>query len=93
MSERIAETEGHNQIKLLRNDAYDNAIIGITADGRAVYDYENMIAIGYMLAEKSETLTFEIARMLINKAIVNIDQNDQTAPIIVYPIEYPTEAE
>ena len=40
--ERLLE-DGYENVKILINCSYDNALIGVSNDGRAVYDYEKMI--------------------------------------------------
>ena len=35
--------KGYKDIKLLDNYSYDTALIGVTTDNRAVYDYQLMI--------------------------------------------------
>lgn len=39
--ERLLEN-GYDGVKFLTNCSYDDALIGVTDDGRAVYDYERM---------------------------------------------------
>ena len=40
--ERLLEN-GYDGVKYLTNYSYDSALIGVTDDGRAVYDYELMV--------------------------------------------------
>ena len=40
--ERI-ENEGYEDVIIFNNPSYDDALIGITSDNRAVYDYYKMI--------------------------------------------------
>ena len=40
--ERI-ENEGYEDVIIYDNPSYDDALIGITSDNRAVYDYDKMI--------------------------------------------------
>lgn len=40
--ERI-ENEGYEDVIIFSNPSYDDALVGITNDNRAVYDYEKMI--------------------------------------------------
>lgn len=40
--ERI-ENEGYEDVIIFDNPSYDDALVGITNDNRAVYDYEKMI--------------------------------------------------
>lgn len=40
--ERILEN-GYENVKYLSHFSYDSALIGITTDNRAVYDFEKMV--------------------------------------------------
>ena len=40
--ERI-ENEGFEDVIIFENPSYDDALIGVTKDNRAVYDYDKMI--------------------------------------------------
>ena len=40
--EKLLEN-GYEDVKYLTNYSYDDALIGVTSDNRAVYDYEKMI--------------------------------------------------
>ena len=40
--ERI-ENEGYEDVIIFDNPSYDDALIGVTKDNRAVYDYDKMI--------------------------------------------------
>ena len=40
--ERLLEAE-YESIKFLTDYSYDDALIGVTEDGRAVYDYDKMV--------------------------------------------------
>lgn len=35
--------DGYNEIMLFECQSYDKSLIGVTADGRAVYDYDKMV--------------------------------------------------
>jgi hypothetical protein len=65
------------------NLAYDNAIIGISSDGRVVYDYEKMID-GLIV---NEEFTYEDAAEWIDyNTIRSIPYYGNMAPIVMYPI-------
>jgi hypothetical protein len=40
--ERI-ENEGYEEVIIFNDPSYDDALIGITSDNRAVYDYDKMV--------------------------------------------------
>ena len=82
--ERLLEA-GYEGIKFLTNYSYDDALIGVSDDGRAIYDYEKMIE--WLMREEGWT---------DNEAIEWIDYNTiralsyfgSDAPIIMYPLGY-----
>lgn len=41
--ERLADA-GYEDVTTLTNYSYDTALIGVTEDGRAVYDFDKMVA-------------------------------------------------
>lgn len=41
--EKILEA-GYDDVQLLKDYSYDDALIGVTEDGRAVYDFDKMVA-------------------------------------------------
>ncbi len=43
MRERLSH-DGYDGVILFDNQSYDKSLIGVTADGRAVYDYDRMVA-------------------------------------------------
>ena len=83
--ERLLEY-GYEGIKYLTNYSYDDALIGVTEDGRAIYDYEKMIKWLMEEEEWSETDAIEWIDYNTLRAIPYMGEN---APIIMYPL--PTE--
>ena len=59
--ERI-ENEGYEDVIIYDNPSYDDALIGVTSDNRAVYDYDKMIE---WLVSK-ENMDYEEAADFIN---------------------------
>ena len=59
--ERI-ENEGFEDVIIFDNPSYDDALIGVTTDNRAVYDYDKMIE---WLVTK-ENMDYEEAADFIN---------------------------
>lgn len=65
------------------NFAYDDAIIGISSDGKAVYDYEKMVEDLVI----NEEFTYEEAAEWIDYNTVRyLPYIGENAPIIMYPI-------
>ena len=80
-AERIAEA-GYEDVIIFDNPGYDTALIGVSEDNRAVYDYDKMVI---WLA-----VTWAISR---EEAIEFIEYNTiralpycENAPIVVYPL-------
>lgn len=65
------------------NFAYDDAIIGISSDGKAVYDYEKMVEDLVI----NEEFTYEEAEEWIDYNTVRyLPYIGENAPIVMYPI-------
>lgn len=74
---------GYEDIVILANYSYDDALIGVTEDGRAVYDYEKMIS--WLMA--TEGWTPEEAEEWINyNTIRALPYMGDKAPLILYPL-------
>lgn len=76
---------GYESIKYLTNYSYDDALIGVSHDGRAVYDYNLMIdwlmkKEGWSDNEAIEWIEFNTVRAL--------PYMGEGAPIIMYGFEY-----
>lgn len=68
VDERIEEN-GYEEVKVLRDFSYDSALIGITDDGRAVYDYELMVEWlmkeeGWSYEDSAEWISYNTLRAL-----------------------------
>ena len=73
--------ESEQEIIFLDNHSYDNSIIGVTEDGRLIYDYDKMIE-EYMADEDCDELdAIEWLEVNTLRAIPYMGAN---APIIMY---------
>lgn len=79
--ERLLE-EGYEGVMFLENYSYDDALIGVTTDQRAVYDYEKMVQ---WLVEKEEFTEEDAADWISYNTIRVISYMGEGAPIIMYP--------
>lgn len=80
--ERLLEN-GYEGIKYLTNYSYDDALIGVTSDDRAVYDYELMVE--WLI--NSEDFTEEEARDWIDyNTLRALPYMGEGAPVILYPL-------
>lgn len=81
--ERI-ENAGYDDVKLLSNYSYDDALVGVTEDGRAVYDYDKMVE----WLVKTQGFTEEEAVEWIDyNTIRTLPYMGEDSPIIMHPIE------
>lgn len=76
---------GFEGVKYLKNYSYDDALIGVSNDGRAIYDYNKMIdwlmnKEGWSDNEAIEWIEFNTVRAL--------PYMGEGAPIIMYGFEY-----
>ena len=80
--ERLLEA-GYEDVLYLVNYSYDDALIGVSEDGRAIYDYEKMIT--WLMNEEgwSEIETVEWIEYNTMRAIPYMGEK---APIIMYPL-------
>ena len=80
--ERLLEN-GYEGIIFLTNYSYDDALIGVTSDDRAVYDYELMVE--WLI--NSEGFTEEEARDWIDyNTLRALPFMGEGAPVILYPL-------
>lgn len=82
-AERVMDA-GYEDVLLLDNYRYDDALIGITEDGRAVYDFNKMVA---WLMETEGFTQEEAIEWIEYNTIRALPYMGPEAPIIMYPIE------
>lgn len=75
---------GLDDVLLFDSPSYDDALIGVTEDGRAVYDFEKMVA---WLVENDGMDDLEAVEWVEYNAVRALPYEGDRAPIIVYPIE------
>lgn len=81
--ERILNA-GYEDVVYLTNYSYDDALIGISDDNRAVYDYNKMVE----WLVKTEGFTEEEAMEWIDyNTIRALPYAGSKAPIIMFPLE------
>ena len=79
--EKLLEN-GYEGVKYLTNFSYDDALIGVTEDDRAVYDYEKMIQ---WLVDTEEMTYEEAAEWIDYNTIRALPYMGEGAPVIMYP--------
>lgn len=80
--EKILEA-GYEDVTILANYSYDSALIGVTEDGRAVYDYEKMID---WLVETEGFTEMEAIEWIDYNTIRALPYMGDKAPLIMYPL-------
>lgn len=75
---------GYDGVKYLTNYSYDGALIGVTDDGRAVYDYELMVewlmdTEGWSYEDAAEWVSYNTLRAL--------PYMGEDAPIVINRLE------
>ena len=81
--ERILNA-GYEDVIYLTNYSYDDALIGVSDDNRAVYDYDKMVK---WLMEEEEFTEEEAREWIDYNTIRALPYMGEKAPIIMYPIE------
>lgn len=81
-AERLVDA-GYEDVVLLENYSYDDALVGVTEDGRAVYDFDKMVdwlmeAKGFTQDEAVEWIEYNTLRALRYAG--------PDGPIIMYPL-------
>lgn len=78
-SERLAEA-GYEDVLIFENPSYDDALIGVTTDDRAVYDFDKMVD---WLCEHSDMEEHEAVEFIEFNTIRALPYYENS-PIIVY---------
>lgn len=75
---------GYEDVIIFENYSYDDALIGVTEDGRAVYDFERMVR---WLVETEGFTDEEAIEWIEYNTIRALPYMGEEAPIIMYPLE------
>ena len=82
VEERLLEA-GYEDVVFFSDFSYDEALIGVTSDNRAVYDYEKMVQ---WLHEKEGWDEDSAIEWIEYNTIRALPYAGEAAPIIVYPL-------
>lgn len=82
-AEQMLLDEGYEDVKYLVNYSYDDALIGVTTDNRAVYDYDKMVewlmrTEGISSLEAMDWIDYNTIRALLYMG--------EDAPIVMRPL-------
>jgi hypothetical protein len=75
---------GYEDVMIFENYSYDDALIGVTEDGRAVYDFDKMVR---WLVETEDFTDEEAIEWIEYNTIRALPYMGDDAPIIMYPLE------
>ena len=76
---------GYEDMIIFKDYSYDDALIGVSHDGRAIYDYEKMIE---WLMDKEGWNDEEAIEWIEYNTIRGLYYMGDCAPIVMYPLEY-----
>ena len=82
-AERLTEM-GYEDVVILDNYSYDDALIGVTEDGRAVYDYDKMIV---WLVDKHGFSPTDAVEWIDYNTMRALPYMGEDAPVIMYRLE------
>ena len=74
---------GYEGVVIFDNYSYDNALIGVSEDGRAVYDFDKMVE--WLQANEGFTAEDAIEWIEYN-TIRALPYAGEKAPIVIYPL-------
>ena len=75
---------GYEGVVILQDYSYDDALIGVTEDNRAVYDFEKMVS--WLMRTEGMTQDDAVEWIEYN-TIRSLPYAGEDGPIIMYPIE------
>jgi hypothetical protein len=81
-AEKIADA-GYEDVVIFENFSYDDALVGITEDGRAVYDFDKMVE---WLMDKEGWTQEEAAEWICYNTIRALPYAGDDGPIIMYSL-------
>ena len=80
--EKILEA-GYEDVVIFSDFSYDDALIGVSEDGRAIYDYDKMVA---WLMENEGWSQDEAIEWIEYNTIRALPYAGPKAPIVMYPV-------
>lgn len=75
---------GFEDVIVFDQNNYDTALIGVTEDNRAVYDYSKMVA---WLVHNEDMTDVEAKEWISCNTITSLPAVGSRAPIIMYPLD------
>ena len=75
---------GYENVTIFKNYSYDDALVGVSEDNRAIYDYDKMVE---WLVEKENFTIEEAIEWVDYNTIRALSYMGSDAPIVMYPID------
>lgn len=75
---------GYEDVIIFSGDSYDDALIGISEDGRAIYDFDLMVE---WLVENDNLTAEEAIEWIEYNTIRSLPYVGDKAPIVMYSLE------
>lgn len=85
-AERLLLENGYEGVVFLVNPSYDLALVGVTSNGRAVYNYELMVE--YLVKEEGFIDEYEARDFIDYNTLRALPYFGKCAPIVYYPKDY-----
>lgn len=76
---------GYEGVKYLVDESYDHALIGVSEDGRAIYDFNLMIE---WLMNEYDWSELESIEWIETNTLRALPYMGNDAPIVMYPLDY-----
>ena len=80
--EKLLEA-GYEDVKIFKNFSYDSALIGVSEDNRAIYNFELMVE--YLMETQGWTEVESIEWIEVN-TLRSLPCEGGSAPIVMYPL-------
>lgn len=74
---------GYEDVLIFKNYSYDDALIGVSEDNRAIYDFEKMVQ---WLIHTEKCTTEEAIEWIEYNTIRALSYMGENAPIVMYPL-------
>ena len=74
---------GYEDVIVFENHSYDDALVGVTEDGRAIYDFDKMID---WLVEKEGFTVSQAVEWIDYNTIRSLAYAGPGAPVIMFPL-------
>lgn len=85
-AERLLLENGYEGVVFLVNSSYDSALVGVTNNRRAVYNYELMVE--YLVKEEGFEDEYEARDFIDYNTLRALPYFGKAAPIVYYPKDY-----